>query len=120
VSAYSIKNEKRRFSIFRTFFLIFMSIGITLPTSILGCANKNQLREEKTLSIEDVLKKHTPDLMSIPGVIGTAYGRKSGKDCILVLVAKKTTEITKKIPSTLEGFPIVIQETGDIRSLGKP
>ncbi len=64
-----------------------------------------------------MLKSHTPELMSIPGVVGTALGKQDGELCIKVLVIEKTPELTKKIPSTLEGFPVAIQQTGEIRAL---
>ena len=68
-------------------------------------------------TIQEVLKSHTPDLMSIPGVVGTAIGEQDGKPCIVVMVVQKTADSVKKIPSTLEGFPVVIKEVGEIRSL---
>ncbi len=68
-------------------------------------------------TIQEVLKSHTPELMSIPGVVGTALGEQDGELCIKVLVIEKTPELTKKIPSTLEGFPVAIQQTGEIRAL---
>lgn len=121
MSVYSVKGEKRRFSIIRFVFLVLIGIGIiTISLDIISCANKKKPTEVIKMSIEEVLKKHTPELMSIPGVVGTAQGKKNGKDCVLVLVIKKTPEITKKIPSSLEGFPVVIQETGEIRSLDTP
>ena len=68
-------------------------------------------------TIQEVLRTHTPELMSIPGVVGTAIGEFKGKPCIKILVVKKTEELTQKIPLTLEGFPVVIQQTGEIRAL---
>ncbi len=68
-------------------------------------------------TIEEVLKQHTDRLMSLPGVVGTAIGECERKPCIKVLVVKRTPELVKTIPSTLEGFPVVIEETGEIRAL---
>jgi len=68
-------------------------------------------------TIQEVLKSHTPALMSTPGVVGTAIGEHDGKPCIVVMVVQKTADSVKKIPSTLEGFPVVIKEVGEIRSL---
>lgn len=68
-------------------------------------------------AIEEVLKQHTDRLMSLPGVVGTAIGECEGKPCIKVLVVKRTPELLKTIPSALEGFPVVIEETGEIRAL---
>ena len=68
-------------------------------------------------TIEQVVKEHTDEWMSIPGVVGTAIGQIDGNPCIQVLVVKKTDELTGKIPSEVEGFPLVIEETGELRAL---
>jgi hypothetical protein len=93
---------------------------IALASGFLGCAREKVHRGEKAMpptTIQEVLKTHTPELMSIPGVVGTALGEQKGELCIKVLVVQKTPELTQKIPSTLEGFPVVIQQTGEIRAL---
>ena|SRR5262245_11939292 len=69
------------------------------------------------VTITEVLKRHTEELMSIPGVVGTAVGECGGRPCIMVLVLRKTNDVTTKIPSELEGFPLVVEETGAIRPL---
>ena len=68
-------------------------------------------------TIEEVLKDHTDQLMSIPGVVGTAQGICNSKPCIKVYVVKKTPELDKKIPKNIQGFPVSIEETGEIRPL---
>ncbi len=68
-------------------------------------------------TIEEVLSQHTDSLMSIPGVVGTAIGECAGKPCIRILVVKKTPELSAKLPTTLEGFLVDVQETGEIRAL---
>jgi len=70
-------------------------------------------------AIEDVLKEHTKELMSIPGVVGTGQSLCDGKPCIKVYVVNKTPELEKQIPQTLEGYPVVIEETGEIRVFPK-
>ena len=71
-------------------------------------------------TIEEVLKENTNKWMSIRGVVGTAIGEFKGKPCIKIFVVKKTPELMKKIPSTLEGFPVDIKQTGEIRALDTP
>lgn len=68
-------------------------------------------------AIEQVLKEHTAKLMSLPGVTGTAQGLCDDKPCIKVYVIKKTPELEQKIPETIEGYPVMIEETGEIRAL---
>ena len=69
------------------------------------------------MTIEDALKQHTDQLLSVPGVIGTAIGECAGTPCIKVFTAKKSTELLNKIPATLEGYSVVVDETGPIRPL---
>jgi hypothetical protein len=89
----------------------------------IGLANLSCNREgEKPVErkpIEEVLKRHTDHLMSIEGVVGTGIGESDGKPCIKVLVVKKTEELQKEIPTELEGYKVVIDETGEIRALEK-
>lgn len=68
-------------------------------------------------SIETVLKAHTPHLMSLPGVVGTALGECAGTPCIKVFVVERTPELLEQIPPALEGYPVVVDETGEIRAL---
>lgn len=68
-------------------------------------------------TIEAVLSQHTHQLLSLPGVVGTAIGECGGKPCIKVLVVEKTQDLVSKVPSTLEGYPVIIEETGEIRAL---
>jgi hypothetical protein len=70
-------------------------------------------------SIEEVLKARTPGLMSVPGVVGTAQSLCDGKPCIKVYVIRKTSALGRKIPANLEGYPVVIEETGEIKALSK-
>lgn len=66
-------------------------------------------------AIEEVLKERARELMSIPGVVGAGQGLCEGKPFIKVFVIKKTPDLDQKIPKTLEGYPVVIEETGEIK-----
>ena len=70
-------------------------------------------------TIEDVLKQHTDELMSIPGVVGTAQGLCDNKPCIKVYVIKRSMELEQKIPPVLEGYLVDVEETGEFHSLPK-
>lgn len=67
--------------------------------------------------IDQVLRAHTDEWLAIPGVVGTAIGRQRGKPCIRVLVAHKSKEIARRIPRHVEGYPVLIEETGHFRAL---
>tara|TARA_B100000315_G_scaffold259575_1_gene316138 strand:+ start:2684 stop:2914 length:231 start_codon:yes stop_codon:yes gene_type:complete len=68
-------------------------------------------------SIESVLREHTPGLMSLPGVMGTAQGERAGRPCIRVFVVEKTAELLKQIPSAIDGYQVAVDETGEFSAL---
>ncbi len=68
-------------------------------------------------SIQAVLQQHAPSLMSLSGVVGTGIGECGGTPCIKVFVVKKTPELVGKIPASLQGFPVSVEETGEFRAL---
>jgi len=70
-------------------------------------------------SIEQVLKEKTDEWMAIPGVEGTAIGLFKGKPCIKVFTSLKPRNLRDKIPLTVEGYPIIIEETGQFRALDR-
>jgi hypothetical protein len=104
---------------------VIFSIGmIALVCGVMGCVDKttNDQEGEKQVTekaIEEVLKEHTEELMSLPGVVGTAQGLCNDKPCIKVYVIEKTPELAQKIPDIIEGYQVVIEETGEIRALPK-
>ena len=96
-------------------------IGVTiLSLGLAGCAHSQKGRGDMpTKPIEEVLKEHTPALMAIPGVVGTAQSLCDGKDCIKVYVVEMTSQLKKKIPEALEGYPVDVEVTGEFRALPK-
>ncbi len=95
---------------------LFWLLNATATCSQQGVNQPKEISmPEKT--IETVLKEHTNDLMSLPGVVGIAQSLCAGKPCIKVYVVKKTPELVKQIPSTLKGYVVEIQETGEIQAL---
>jgi hypothetical protein len=68
------------------------------------------------LSIQEIQEKHQHDLMRIPGVVGVGIGLESDESVLVVMVAKDTRAIKRKVPKELDGYRLVIQETGVIRA----
>ena len=62
------------------------------------------------------MERHTGQLMSLKGVVGTAEGECAGRPCILVLVERATPSLRQAIPAQLEGIPVEIRETGRIEA----
>ncbi len=70
-------------------------------------------------TIQQVQQEHTEEWMAIPGVVGTAVGQYKGSPCILVFTASNPDQVKRQIPSTVDGYPIVIQHMGEVRALDK-
>jgi len=69
-------------------------------------------------SIQQVKSDHEMELMNIEGVQGVGIGLDNEKDqeVIKVYVDKKTTAVQEKIPAELEGFPVSIEVSGELRA----
>ena len=68
--------------------------------------------------IEAVLADHTPRLMALAGVAGTYQGAlDDGSPCIAIMVVALTPALRDSLPKMLEGWPVRVEETGEIRPL---
>jgi hypothetical protein len=54
--------------------------------------------------------------LNLEGVEGIGQGKIEGKDCILVFISHQTPEITTQIPNTVNGFNVVLIESGIIHA----
>ena len=95
--------------------LAFVAPGATAEQGADGGRNETPMPQR---TIEDA-RNLTDRLMSIPGVLGTAEGLCEGKGCIKVFLAKKTPELLRQIPATVEGYPVAIEETEEFRALDR-
>jgi hypothetical protein len=71
--------------------------------------------------ISAVLAAHDKELLAIPDVVGVYVGvLEDGRTaCLKVMLARKNPETERKIPHLLEGYPVVVEVTGEIRPLGQ-
>ena len=103
--------------------IILLSLGImTTAGNLAGCSHtgpgdpeKGHYMPERT--IEQVREDHTEGWMAIPGVEGTAIGLSEGKPCIKIFTSSKSQQLRRNIPSTIEGYPVVIEQTGTFQAL---
>jgi len=70
--------------------------------------------------INAVLATHEKELMAIPGVVGVYVGvLGDGKSpCLKIMLARRTPE-SNQIPAQIDGFPVRVEVTGEIRPLGR-
>jgi hypothetical protein len=90
----------------------------TLPDQALSHANP---RVQEIMAVQEVV---TPDLMSMPDVLGTAVGQDNNDELTILvyinLEGKNPTESAKNIPKSLRGKSITVEITEPFRSLVKP
>jgi hypothetical protein len=118
----------------RTCFIVGI-LGVLLALSLvlwMGCESdvpsKPEVAEETTVygappqgvidRVMAIQDRHTPRLMAIPGVVGTATGLGPGNQPAVLVLTEKPGVVG--IPGLLEGVPVIPKVTGEIRALGKP
>ncbi len=100
------------------FYLFLFVVSISFINFSCTTEETTQKRKDTGIrTIEQVLEENTPRLMLIPGVVGTAIGECNDEPCIKVLVNQYTEDIDLKIPKSIDGYEVEIEEVGDIRPL---
>ena len=103
------------------------SVVVFLLLFLSTCAHTTQSAfhqpgQQKSMTRKDintVLKEHEKELLAAPGVVGVYVGLLPDDKtlCLKVMVIKNTEELNQKIPKSIEGHPVVIEESGVIRPL---
>jgi hypothetical protein len=98
---------------------------VILAVFALAAGGQENMAQNETTPKRDinaVLRDHDKELLAIPGVVGVYVAvLEDGKTpCLKLMLARKTAEIERAIPKTLEGYPVVSEVTGEIRPLGNP
>jgi len=70
-------------------------------------------------NIEQVIKERVDKFMAIPGVFGVGEGMSHGEQCIMVFVQDKKSDSLKVLPDNIEGYSLVIEESGEFLSREK-
>ena len=66
------------------------------------------------MSIEQVIDRHVERLRALPGVSGLGIGEQAGKPAIVIMVKDLTSDVKASLPRTLEGYPVVVEKSGEI------
>jgi len=86
-----------------------------------GCHQSRRGEESDRMSkrgINVVKEAHEAEFLALRGVVGVYIGQTdTGDSCIYVMIAKKNPDLERRIPASLEGYPVRVQETGEIRPM---
>lgn len=82
-----------------------------------GCGGPARERGSGTsMTLAEVVSRRGAELLGIPGVVGVAEGLSGGRPAVIVLVAQDSPEIRRRIPASLDAYPVEIRVTGEIRA----
>ena len=59
----------------------------------------------------------TDSLIDMPGVTGVGIGECDGHPCLKVFIERRSDELEARIPRSMDGVPVEIEVTGEIRPL---
>jgi hypothetical protein len=103
---------------------ISVVLGISVAGMAWGCQRSGrhaETRQERTRPMKDineVIRVYSDSLLAIPGVVGLYRTLDDdGRTCLKVMVNQKSAELEKRIPQQIEGYPVIIEETGEIRPM---
>lgn len=68
------------------------------------------------MSVSATIARHSTELLGVPGVVGLAEGERDGRPVLQILVVRRTPELDARLPKMLDGYPVVVVETGEIRA----
>lgn len=101
--------------------LVAWVLAASMMALFAGCLADSRPGSEQRVTrrpIEDVLRDHTAEIMSLRGVVGLYQGElEDGSPCIKIMVVAARPELTARIPKSLEGYPVRVDVTGEIRPL---
>jgi hypothetical protein len=71
--------------------------------------------------INAVLAEHDKELLAMPDVVGVYIGTLEGHStlCLRVMLARKNPETERKIPRSIEGYPVRVEVSGELRPMGQ-
>jgi hypothetical protein len=92
---------------------------IVFLVGMLACVKKKDTRtlNERNRSVEQVFDIHRDSLLSIPGVVGAGIAKLDDKPCIIIMVKQKSQYKEGQIPKELDGYRVIMRETGELNSL---
>jgi len=67
-------------------------------------------------TIEQVIEEAS-QWLNLDGVEGIGQGEHGGEPCIVVLISGNKQNLAEKIPKSFKGYPVILEETGEVRAL---
>jgi hypothetical protein len=93
-------------------------IVIAIVGAMLACVKRKDTGtlNERNRSVEQVFDVHRDSLLSIPGVVGAGIAKLDDKPCIMIMVKQKGQYAEGQLPKELDGYKVIVQETGELKA----
>lgn len=100
-----------------------VALALAVGLAAGACRQESPQQEGASMPLRDiqaVQEENIPALMARPGVVGVAIGAlDDGTPCIAVYVAAAADSARLALPREIEGHPVRVEVTGEIRPLGQ-
>ena len=75
-------------------------------------------KASQSATIYQVKERHEFEIMKIFGVTGVGIGENDRKPglAIKVYVERMTPDLQKRLPAELEGYPVIVEATGEFQA----
>jgi hypothetical protein len=93
------------------------TLAAALTILCVSCSGRNgkDVRMSTLEQVTEVMDRHSDELIRLEGVVGIAVAAFEDSSLyIQVLVRERTPEMESRIPDTIEGVPVVVEESGEI------
>ena len=91
----------------------YFVIIILLFLPALVMCGENQMES----SIQEVKKQHEQRLLGLPGVVSVGIGLdQNSQPAIIIGLDGSNPEIEAQLPTTLEGYPVILKNVGPIKA----
>lgn len=69
--------------------------------------------------LAEIIAERAPEWMALSGVVGVHEGvDPAGAPCVKIMVERATPELRRELPGSVEGYPVLIRETGPVAPRG--
>lgn len=102
--------------------VVMVAFLLAITQLLLACPSSEK-KEEQKLTVPDsdvirVMNKHADSLMAIPGVTGVSVSAlPDGSPTIMILIIEESATLRESLPDSLDGYPVVVNVSGEIRPL---
>jgi hypothetical protein len=114
------RGEKQEVGLQLTLLVAALGLAVLLESAPQAKPKRGASLEQRVKEATAVKDRHLKELFRLPAVVGAGVGlsKEDRQPAIQVYVSRRLKpEESKKFPKALEGIPVEVEVTGDVRAL---